>query len=87
VRQLLSTLCVALSLVLFALCDTYLTKGFCLSTLSSSRPRAIVGPILDTVAISLIVEGMIREESGRHVSIYNTFYCILQGFVASSPWL
>jgi hypothetical protein len=51
-RQLLATLCVTLSLALIALGSAYSTGGYCLRTLSNSRPTAIVGPILDTVVVS-----------------------------------
>jgi hypothetical protein len=63
VCQLLTTHCVALSLVLFALGGANSTGEFCLRTLSFSRPTKIVGPILDMVAISYTIEGPIREES------------------------
>jgi hypothetical protein len=46
-----------------------------------------MGPILDTIAVSHVVDGTIHEESGKHVSVYNTLYCILQGSVASPPRL
>jgi hypothetical protein len=48
-RQLLATPCVALSLTLVAL--------------GGSNPMTIMGPILDTVAISSNVEGTSYEES------------------------
>jgi hypothetical protein len=41
---------------------TDMTSGFCLRTLSFSRPIAIMWPILDTVIISCTVEGVICEE-------------------------
>jgi hypothetical protein len=43
VCQLLATLCVTLSLALFALCGADPTGRFCLRTLSSSRPTTIMG--------------------------------------------
>jgi hypothetical protein len=48
---------------------------------------AIVGPILDTVVVSCDVEGTMRGESGRRVSVYNTLYYVLQGSIASHPQL
>jgi hypothetical protein len=62
VYQLLATLCVALSLTLFALGIADSTGGFCLRTLSFSRPTTIMGPILDMVAVFHDVEGVICEE-------------------------
>jgi hypothetical protein len=53
VCQLLATLCVALSLTLFALGGVDPTEGFYIQTLSFSRVMIIVGPILDTVVASL----------------------------------
>jgi hypothetical protein len=52
VHQLLTTLCVALSLVLFARGGADPAGRFFHRTLSYSRPTTIMGPILDTVAIS-----------------------------------
>jgi hypothetical protein len=52
-------------LTLFALGGADLTGGFCLSTLSSSRPTTIVGLVLDTVVVSHAIEGTRSEESGR----------------------
>jgi hypothetical protein len=49
-RQLLATLCVALSLALFAQGGADLADRFCLKTLSYSRPKVIMGPFLDTVS-------------------------------------
>jgi hypothetical protein len=49
VCKLLATLCVPLSLALFALAGANPTGAFCLQTLSFSRPTVIVRPILDTV--------------------------------------
>jgi hypothetical protein len=62
VCQLLGTLCVALSLALLALDGVDLTGGFCLRTRNFSRPTAIVGPVLDTVIVSHVVEGVVCEE-------------------------
>jgi hypothetical protein len=62
VRQLLTILYIALSLALFPLGGVELIDGFCFRTLSFGRPTAIMGPILDSVAISHAVEGMICEE-------------------------
>jgi hypothetical protein len=42
-RQLLATLCVILSLALFAQGGTDSASGFCLRTLSGSRPTTIMG--------------------------------------------
>jgi hypothetical protein len=47
-----------------------MTGGFCLGTLSSSRPMAIEGPILDTVVITYaIIVGASCEELGRCVNV------------------
>jgi hypothetical protein len=62
VCYLLATLYVALSFILSTLGCADPTGGFCLRTLSFSRPTAIVGPILDMVAISSVVQCMICEE-------------------------
>jgi hypothetical protein len=62
VCQLLATRCVALSLTLFALGGADPTSWFCFQTLSFGRSMTIVGPILDTVAISCTIEGVIDEE-------------------------
>jgi hypothetical protein len=79
VRQLLATLFVTLSLALFALCDTDLTGGFCLRTLSFGEPMIIVGPVLDMVVVSRAVVGTSCEELG---------WCVIMGllhpFTASS---
>jgi hypothetical protein len=83
----LAILFVDLSLALFALGGANPTIGFPLSTLSFSRSTTIVGPILDMVVIPHAVEGTMCEESGRHVSIYNALYCILQGSATSPPQL
>jgi hypothetical protein len=77
VCQLLATLCVSLPLALFALGGADPTDGFCLSTLSSSRPTVIVGPVLDTVVVFRAIEGTIGKESRGHVNVYNTLYYIL----------
>jgi hypothetical protein len=61
VCQLLATLYVALSLALFALGGADPTGGFCLRTVSFSRPMTITGSILDTVAVSHAVEGVVCE--------------------------
>jgi hypothetical protein len=60
--QVLAILYVILSLALFGLDGADLTIGFCLRTLRFSWPTMIVGPILDTMAISSAVEGMVCEE-------------------------
>jgi hypothetical protein len=86
-RQLLTILCITLSLALFSLGGADSASGFCLRTLSFSRPTTIVGPILDRVVVSHDVKGMTCDETGRHVSIYNALYCILQGPVSSLPRL
>jgi hypothetical protein len=73
-----ATFCVTLSLALFALGGADLTGRFYPQTLSISRPTTIMRPILDMVAISRAVEGMVCEESERCVNVYNALYCILQ---------
>jgi hypothetical protein len=62
VCQLLATLCVTLSLALFALGGADPTGRFCLRILSFVRPTTIVRPIFDTVVVSLGVEGMVCDE-------------------------
>jgi hypothetical protein len=42
---------------------------------------------LDTVTISLGVEGVVCEEQDGRVNIYIALYCILQGFGVLSPRL
>jgi hypothetical protein len=66
VSQLLATLCVALSLALFALGGADPTCVFCLRTLSYSRPMEIVGPVLDTVVVSHAIVGASCEELGAY---------------------
>jgi hypothetical protein len=61
-RQLLTTLCVASPLALFARGGADLTAGFCLRTMSYHRPTVIVGPVLDIVAISRDVVGASCDE-------------------------
>jgi hypothetical protein len=90
VCQLLVTLCVTLSLTLFALGDADLTSGFCLKTLSFSRPTTIVGPILDIVVISHAMEGPVHEELGackhirRTLMHYAKSHCLATS--AGTPW-
>jgi hypothetical protein len=62
VCKLLTTLCVALSLALFALGRADLVGGFFLRTLS-------VRPVLATVVVSHTVEGLICKESRRRVRV------------------
>jgi hypothetical protein len=62
--HLLATLCVDLSLTLFALGNSNSTCGFCIKTLTCCRPTAIMGPILDKVGVSCNVEGASCEELG-----------------------
>jgi hypothetical protein len=68
-RQLLVTLCVTLSLTLFALGSADLSGGFSLGTLSFGRPTVIVGPILDTFVVSRDAEGTVCEELGRSANM------------------
>jgi hypothetical protein len=57
-----STLCVSLSLTLFALGSADPTGGFFLRTLSFEDPLAIMGPIWDMVAVShAVVVGAMYE--------------------------
>jgi hypothetical protein len=55
-------------------------------------PRALAGrrqswdPFLIRLS-SHVVEGTMREESGRRVSIYNALCCVLHGSIASLPQL
>jgi hypothetical protein len=63
VCQLLATVYVILSLALFALFGADSTGGFCLRTLSFSKPTAIVGLIFDMTVVSHAVQGPIHEES------------------------
>jgi hypothetical protein len=61
-RQMLVTICVALSLALVALGSSDTTSGFRLGTLSVAGPSTIVGPVLDMVVVSCDVEGTSCEE-------------------------
>jgi hypothetical protein len=83
--QLLVTPCVASSLVVVALGSSDLTGRFYFRTLNIGKPTTIVCPVLDMVAISLSVEGVVCEEQEGSVSIYNVLYCILQGSGVSRP--
>jgi hypothetical protein len=65
----LATLCIALSLALFSLGGVDPTGGFCLRTLSYSRPTAIMGPILNTVVVSHTIVGTSCEELRRRVNM------------------
>jgi hypothetical protein len=53
--QVLATLCVALSLSLFALGGSNPTGRFYLRTMSFTGPSAIMGLVWDSVAISCVV--------------------------------
>jgi hypothetical protein len=81
VRHLLATLCVALSLTLFARGDADPAGGFYLRTLSNSRPMSIMGPVLDTIFASLAVVGTSCEELGETCKHGFTvpFYCTYKG--------
>jgi hypothetical protein len=65
-RHMLATPCVILSLALSTLGGSNPTGGFHLGTLSIAGPSAIMGPILDSIAVSRDVEGMLCEELGWH---------------------
>jgi hypothetical protein len=69
VRQLLATLRVAFSPALFSWDGIDLVDGFCLRTLSYSMLTIIMGPILDTVAISHARVGTSCEELGSRVNM------------------
>jgi hypothetical protein len=86
-RQLLAIIYVTLSHALFALGCAQPAGGFYLRTLSFGRTIPIVGPVLDTVVVSCVVAGMMCEELGRRVNIYNTLFYVLQGSIASPPRL
>jgi hypothetical protein len=75
--QMLATLCVTSALALVALGGSNLTAGFHLGTLSVVGPSTIVVPILDTVAISLDVEGRSCDALGWRVNS-----CLLHLFTA-----
>jgi hypothetical protein len=83
-RQLLATLCVALSLALFARGGADLTDGFCCQTLSYSECTTIMGHILDTITVSHAVVGTSCEVWERHVILG-----LLRLFVSATlpPWL
>jgi hypothetical protein len=49
------------------------------------RPTVLAWPILDMVAISLGVEGLVCEEHDGCVNIYNDLFCKLQGSGVSLP--
>jgi hypothetical protein len=62
-RQLLATICVALSLTLVALDNSDPSNGFLLRSLSFIRLPTIEGPIGDTTYVSLVgTVGAICEE-------------------------
>jgi hypothetical protein len=61
IHLLLATLCVTSSRALVALGSSSLIGGFWLRILSFADPTTIVGPILDTVAVSRDVEGASYE--------------------------
>jgi hypothetical protein len=86
-RQLLAIIYVTLSLALFALGGAQPAGGFYLRTLSFGRTMPIMGPVLDTIVVSCVVAGMMCEELGRYVNIYNTLFYVLQGSIASPPQL
>jgi hypothetical protein len=75
--QMLATLCVSSALALVTLGGSNLTAGFHLGTLSVVGPSTIVVPILDTVAISLDVEGRSYEALGWCINS-----CLLHLFTA-----
>jgi hypothetical protein len=75
--QMLATLCVVLSLALFALGGFDPTGGFRLGTMSIAGPLAILGSVLDTVAISHDVNDTSCEELMWHVKS-----CLLHIFTA-----
>jgi hypothetical protein len=74
---MLATLCVALSLALFALGGTDPTSRFCLGTLSYCMPTTIAGPIFDMVVVSHDVASVSCEELGCRVNM-----CLLHSFTA-----
>jgi hypothetical protein len=81
---LLATLCVTLSLALFALGDADSTGGFCLRTLRFGRPMTNVGPILDVVVIPrAVVVGTTCEESWRCVNMALLFLVRAHCFTSS----
>jgi hypothetical protein len=63
-RQMLATLCMALSLTLVALGGSDPTGGFHLGTLSFVGLSTIMRPILDTIAVFHDVDGVSYEELG-----------------------
>jgi hypothetical protein len=83
--QLLAIPCVASSLVLVALGDSDPIGGFCLRILSIGRPTAIMWPVLDTVTVSLSVEGVVCEEQEGRLNVYSVLYYVLQGSEVSPP--
>jgi hypothetical protein len=83
--QLLAIPCVASSLALVALGGSEPIGRFHLQILSIGRPTAIVWPILDTVTVSLSVEGVVCEEQEGRVNVYNVLYYVLQGSEVSLP--
>jgi hypothetical protein len=76
-RQVRATLCVTSSLVLFSLGGSDPTGGFHLGIISVAGPSAILGPILDTVAVSCNVEGASFDKLGWHINS-----CLLHLFTA-----
>jgi hypothetical protein len=76
-RQVWATLCVTSSLVLFSLGGSDSTGGFHLGTISVAGPSAILGPILDMVAVSCNVEGASFDKLGWHINS-----CLIHLFTA-----
>jgi hypothetical protein len=62
--QVVATPCVAWSLALVPFGGSDPSGRFHLQILNIGGPTIIVSPVLDTVAVSLDVEGVIREEQG-----------------------
>jgi hypothetical protein len=81
---MLATLCVALSLALFAMGGADPTGGFCLRTLSFAGPSAIMGPVWDMIVISYaVIAGAMCEDYGSRVNL--GLLCPLLHFVRAEP--
>jgi hypothetical protein len=75
-RQMLATLCVTSSLALVAPSGYDPTGGFHFGILSIAGPLAIVGLVMDTIAISHDLEGVSCDDMGiqPHFNIWNYFF-------------
>jgi hypothetical protein len=84
-RQLLATLCVTLSLTLFALGGADLAGGFCLRTLSFGRPMPNRGTYFEYSCHIPCYSGHDVRGVGEASKRIQHLYCVFQGSIASPP--